>query len=88
MEQAIKQLKEEIKTLQASNKQLKTVVNDYVYDDIANELLAQAGELVKEETIIDTNKLNKQIITAETKISKKSNSGSSVIQGIFDNFEE
>lgn len=89
-----------IKQLTAEVAALKAVVKDYVYPDICNELLSQTKELRNVDTIIEKKKLQRKIITFNTKTdlvpSKEpmnepitpTNSGSSVVQRLTDIFEE
>jgi hypothetical protein len=84
-------LKKENEELKRQNKEylkhlkgLKKIVETYVYDEIANELLKSEGLLLDTNEVIDLTKLEKEIIRSETNIKSKSN----VIQGLFEMLEE
>lgn len=86
----ISSLKVKNKSLRSDNNVLKGIVDDYIYPDIANELLIKDGVLSNADTSVDTYKLQKNLLSADTKIEKKSTarSGSAIIQNIFDKFED
>lgn len=94
LKNALATLKEENNTLKTKNKKLVDIVQEYVYEDIANELLSQDGELINANTHIDLRNLEKNLITSSTTISipqEKHNdikSKSNVIKGLFDNLED
>lgn len=78
-----------IKDLQAENHALKTLISDCVYPEIANELLVKAGILKKGGSTIIPDKLDEMIITDNSAVTKDaSQSGSNVIQGLFDVLED
>ena len=77
-----------IKELIKDFKAYKAVVDTYVYPEIANELLAREGYKKKAETdIINPDTVDSNVITPSTDIRKKTKSGSSIIQGMFDSLE-
>lgn len=86
----ISSLKDKNKSLKNDNNVIKGIVDNYVYPDIANELLIKDGVLSNVNTSIDTDKLEKKLLSADSKIEKKSTarSGSATIQNIFDKFED
>lgn len=61
----------------------KSVVENYVYPEIANELLVQEGAIRQTDAIIKTDVLEADIITATTDIKMASKSGSKIIEGLF-----
>ena len=64
-------------------KAYKSVVETYVYPEIANELLAKEGAIRQTDEIIKADSLENDIITATTDIKKISKSRSNVIEGLF-----
>lgn len=87
--QEVTSLKQRIRTLESDKKVLRSIVEDYVYPDIANTLLANDGVLSDPETIIDADKLNTLLISGDTKISKEPEvrSGSTVLKELYIDFE-
>lgn len=86
LKEELLKLKKEVSVLHVDNKTLRHTVSDYVYDDIAKELLAADKELKQVNTSIDPEKLSKKLITASTTITPQklsSKSGSNVLTGIF-----
>ena len=89
-------LKKELQDLKHMNATLRSIINDYVYPDIANELLAKSGILKNVKGCVDSEKLEAKIITGSTPISTeeskkekyKTKSGSNIITGLFDSFAE
>lgn len=78
-----------IKGLRSENQTLKTLISDYVYPEIANELSVKAGVLKKGESTIMPDKLEEMIISDVSAVEKDAaQSGSNVIQGLFDILEE
>ena len=82
--QEISDLKQIIKELKNENKQLRTIIDTYVYPEIANELLKENGLLQNTNGIVDTDVINSNMIHADTPIKSKSN----VIQGLFERLED
>ena len=82
-------LKKRVFMAEAEQKRLKGIVNDYVYPNIANALLAKDGDLVHAKTGIDSEKLSARTITSNTKInrSEKKTVSNTVVLSLFDNFE-
>ena len=78
------QLTQQIKTLKKENKTLQTIIDTYVYPEIANELLQQHGLIKETQGLIDTTAIEKHIIKSDTEIK----SGSNVIRGMFGRFSE
>lgn len=89
--QSVSDLKKEVKKHREDNHVLRTTVEDYVYPGIANALLAKMGVLSNVDTdeVVNPDKIEEQIISAKTVVKKRSivQSGSNVIQGLFDEFE-
>ena len=88
LEGLVAQYKAEIKTLKAERKAYKTVVNTYIYPELANELLVKEGALRKTENPLIEGSLENNLITSTTNAKKKARSGSSVISGLFDVLED
>lgn len=80
----IADLKKQNRDLKKENKELRTILDTYVYPEMANEILKQSGLLKNTKDIVDSNALSDNIISADTKIK----SGSNVIRGMFSKFEE
>lgn len=81
----------EKKTLKFELEIYKSIVDTYVYPEIANELLIKEGALRKTKTPLKDNVLKDNIITPTTdikKIAKTAKSESNVIQGLFDKFDD
>lgn len=79
----IKELQEELKELKRREKKYKSIIDTYVYPEIANELLVKDGLLKKSLDTIKEDSLTSEIVSSTTTI--KSNS--SVIMGMFDGLE-
>jgi len=76
-------LKKANQELSSQVKKLSLILENYVYPEIANELLSQEGILIKKETFIDAEKLKTKMITPESSVSDyKLSSGSSVVSSI------
>ena len=88
LESLVAQYKTEIKTLKAERKAYETVVNTYVYPELANELLTKEGALRKTKTPLIEGSLENNLITSTTNAKKKAKSGSSIISGLFDVLED
>lgn len=96
LSQVICDLKLKIKELTETNNCLESVIEDYVYPDICNELLGQARQLRNVDTIIDKKKLQRKVITFKSKIDTlpdtppvvPASSGSSVVQSLTDFLQE
>ena len=80
LERTLERSKDMEKTLKA----YKSVVDTYLYPEIANELLAKEGAIRKTDQLIDPAVLDNNLITPETKIRKGSKSGSDVIEGLLE----
>ena len=78
----------ETKTYKVELDAYKSIVDTYVYPEIANELLVKEGALRKTETPLKDNALKDNIITSTTDIKKTVRSDSNVIQGLFDMFDD
>ena len=79
-----KQQKDRIKELKEQNSKQRKIIDDYVYPEIANELLKREGLLINTGETVDYEKLKSEIITASTAVKSKSN----VIKGLFEKLEE
>lgn len=77
-------LKTEMSLLNTSNKALKSVVDTYVYPELANHLLVQDGYLTNTNDVIMKDAFDENVVTADTKIFSESN----VIQGLFNKFKD
>lgn len=78
------------KELVSRNELLEDIVKNYVYPNIANELLRRDGDLVVEDTGINKEYLDKELVCPATNITKapEFSSGSNVIRGLFESLEE
>ena len=88
LEAQISQYKSELKLLKADLKAHKSVVDNYIYPEIANELLAKEGALRKTDTPLKEDALAGNLITSTTNIKKVAKPQSNVIRGLFDALEE
>lgn len=77
-------LKSQIKTICNENKKLHNIIQDYVYPEIANEFLKDAGLLEKKSNIIDKEKIKSKIISSSTSVKSESK----VIDLMFKKLEE
>lgn len=82
-------LVEEANELKQHNKKLVSILQNYLYPEIANDLLAREGVLPGMKTHLDPVKLTSMVIKSDTEIKKErpTRSESSIIQGIFDRLE-
>ena len=87
LESIITEYKFEIKTLKNDLKAYKSVIDTYVYPELANELLVKEGALRKTESPLKADALEGTLITSTTNVKKTAKSGSSVIKGLFDVLE-
>lgn len=72
-----------IKTLEKELKVYKSVVETYVYPEVANELLLKEGAIRKTDEIVKPEAVEENVITPTTDIKKTTKSGSKVIEGLF-----
>lgn len=80
--------KSDIKMLTAELSASKSVIETYIYPEIANELLVKEGAVRKTEGFIKEEALESNLITPITNIKNTAKSGSSVIKGLFNILEE
>lgn len=73
----------ELRELNKELKASKSVIETYIYPELANELLVKEGALRKTESPLKEDALENNLITATTDIRKTSKSGSPVIKGLF-----
>lgn len=85
-EEKCKEYRDELNALKKEFKAIRAVVDTYVYPEIANELLAKERVKMKTTGVIDVEKMDEQIITADTPVNDIK-SGSNVIRGLFDNID-
>ena len=88
LEELILKYKLEIKTLTNELNVRKTVIETYVYPEIANELLVKEGAIRKTEGFIKEDAFESNLITTTTNVKNTSKSGSHIINGLFDILEE
>lgn len=88
LEATISTLKDELKDLRSKNKALQDVVDTYVYPDIANELLSRDSVIYQEQSTIDGEKLDKNIIDAATEIKNIPAKEDNIINALFNRLEE
>ncbi len=86
-EEKSKETHSEIVALKKEIDVLNSVINTYVYPEIANELLAKERVKMKTTGYINKENLKDQIITAETPVNDPK-SGSKVIRGLFDSIDD
>ena len=88
LEELILKYKSEIKTLTTELNVRNTVIETYVYPEIANELLVKEGAIRKTEDLIKEDALESNLISSTTNIKNMAKSGSNVINGLFNILEE
>ena len=88
LEALILDYKSEIKTLNNELKACRSVIDTYIYPEIANELLAKEGAVRQTEGLLKEDTLENNLITSTTDITKATKSGSNVIKGLFSILEE
>ena len=77
-------LEEQIKKKEIEISKLRNIITNFVYPEIANELLAQEGILIKERNVINQETLNKNLIKPDSDIIEKEiKSGSFVISDLY-----
>jgi hypothetical protein len=76
--------KAQLRELNAELKASKSVIDTYIYPELANELLVKEGALRKTESPIKEDALKNNLITSTTDIRKTTKSGSNIIKGLFD----
>ena len=69
------------RSLIKENKLLREIIDTYVYQEIANELLKKSGLIHETAGIVDENKIEDTIMSADTDVTKIKNK---VIKGLFD----
>lgn len=87
LEKELNEKKSIIRELEKQLKAYKSVIDTYVYPEIANELLVREGAIRETGEIISNDALDTDIITPTTNIKTKIKSGSNIIEGLF-NIEE
>lgn len=88
LQNLISQYRLEIRELTHELNAHKSVIETYVYPEIANELLVKEGAKRETEGIIKEDAFNDTLITATTDITKTTKSSSNVIKGLFSILEE
>lgn len=82
-EENVKKLKIQVKELTNYNKAMKTMIDTYVYPEIANELLKKTGFIKETQGIVNKDAVDMHLIKSDTEIK----SDSKVVQGLFDRFK-
>lgn len=88
LEELVAKYKAEIKLLKNELKANKSVIETYIYPEIANELLVKEGAIRKTENPLKENTLDSKLITTTVNVKKTAKSGSNVINGLFNILEE
>lgn len=88
LEEMIFKYKTEIKTLTYELNIHKSVIETYIYPEIANELLVKEGSIRATKNPLKENILESTLITPTTDIRKTAKSGSNVINGLFNILEK
>ena len=88
LEDLISNYKSKIKALNNELNASKAVIENYIYPEIANELLVKEGAVRQTEGLLKEDALESNLITATTDITKATKSGSNVIKGLFSILEE
>lgn len=69
------------KELKEENKQLRDIIDTYVYPEIANELLKKQGLLKTTAEVVDIEKVESTVINSDTDVSQIKNN---ILKGLFD----
>lgn len=88
LEKLVAEYKAEIKLLNNELKINKSVIDTYIYPEIANELLVKEGAIRKTENPLKENAIEGNLITTTANVKKTVKSGSNVINGLFNILEE
>lgn len=88
LEELIVKQKSTIKVLTNELNASKSVIETYIYPEIANELLVKEGAIRKTDSFIKEASLDDHLITSTTDIRKTTKSDSSVIEGLFKILDE
>lgn len=88
LEELIIKQKSTIKVLTNELNASKSVIETYIYPEIANELLVKEGAIRKTDSFIKEASLDDHLITSTTDIRKTTKSDSSVIEGLFKILDE
>lgn len=88
LENLLTEYKAEMKILHSDLSAYKSVIETYVYPEIANELLIKEGAIRKTETLLKDEILENNLITSTTNIKKASKMKSNVIKGLFDELDK
>lgn len=74
-------IKSKNRQLTSENKQLREIIDTYVYPEIANELLKKSGLINETAGVVNENIINNTIVSADTNVTKIKNT---VLKGLFD----
>lgn len=88
LEELVTKQKAEIKLLKNELNANKSVIDTYIYPEIANELLVKEGAIRKTENPLKENVLEGNLITTTVNVKKTAKSGSNIINGLFNILEE
>lgn len=82
-------LKNDLSQLKKENKKLRSLIKEYLYPEIANDLLAKEGLIKKEESIVNESALQDNLIKADTTLNDiNPDIKSNVIRNLFGEFNE
>ena len=82
-------LKNDLSQLKKENKKLRSLIKEYLYPEIANDLLKKEGLLKKGESIVDESALQNNLIKADTDVNNINHDiKSNVIRDLFGDFDE
>lgn len=88
LEELISNYKYEAKFNKNELESYKAIVDDYVYPEIANELLVREGFSRKTKNILKENTVPGYIITSTTNVKKTAKSNSDIILGLYSTLDE
>lgn len=88
LQESADKLKKELRALKEQNKALHTVVEKYVYPEMARCLLEESGYVKLDTQYVDPEKAKADTIDASTLICGDARSQSKVIDGMFKKFED
>ena len=88
LQEMVTALKKEMRALRAQNDALHTVVDKYVYPEMASLLLEESGYINLDTTYVDPEKAKEDIIDPSTPVNSPTKPQSKIIEGMFKKFDD
>lgn len=88
LQEMVTALKKEMQALRAQNDALHTVVDKYVYPEMASLLLEESGYIKLDTTYVDPEKAKEDIIDPSTPVNSPTKPQSKIIEGMFKKFDD